>query len=173
MAYVQIYSVFSAGFALQEYADNKLTALAFFLIAPWVLYGVINWCIYYIAYYVFMLIFNYILFTLYFKIIAMVFSTSVVVKTFTNGDLNPPLVFIYIALMTLLTIEIFYDLPLKLYCGLFILFPSLVIVGENERYIDETPTMAFLMSSLFAFSFYGSSLLSMLISKLAFIFDLG
>lgn len=149
-----------------------MRSLGIFLIGPWALYGVLNWCIYFIAYYAFKLIFTYILFTVYFKVIAIIFSTGILIQIKREDNLEWAHVFFWIAFVAFVAYEIKYDLSLEVYCGAFLSFTSLLIIGEGDRNIDESTTMASLMFSCLTFIFFGTSLLSMGITKLAGVFDI-
>jgi len=169
LAYIQIYTFGSMFLTYAKHQDDDvpfLKGLGFILAFPWILYGIINWVLYYILYYAFMLIFDYILFTVAFKYVVIVLATLVLFRVWKNGSLRCPELLFYMFFCGFIVYEINYDLETEIYCAFVLCVISLGIIGSGDKEIDKGSTMLMLMFSCVVFIVYGSQIMAMGINKM-------
>lgn len=143
-----------------------LKGLGFILVGPWILYGIINWVLFYILYYGVMLIFHYCLFSTWFKYTVIGLATFGLFSIWKRGSLRCPELMFYMFFCGFIFYEINYDLETEIYCAFVLCVISLMIIGSGDKEIEKGSTMFMLMFSCVVFIAYGSQIMAMGINKM-------
>lgn len=106
-------------------------------VGPWVMYGVINWGVYYVLYFNFMIFFTYCFFTLWFKCVFIGMCTFFLCCACKNKKWPAALWLLFFIGLTVF--EIYFDIPVEFYCGfVMILFITPMILDKRDEDL-ETP----------------------------------
>jgi len=146
LAYIQVYTILIILNKWNKKDEVKWKKVLKVIVGPWVMYGVINWGVYYALYLFFMIFFTYCFFTLWFKCVFIAICTFFLGCACKNKKWPAALWLLFFIGLTVF--EIYFDIPVGFYCA-FVM--GVLITGMiRDKLDDDLETTHALVTAVFS-----------------------